>query len=375
MNILYVVTQGEMGGAQKYVLDLASAFEGQVACGREKPALLEKAKIQGLPTHSLRYLRRSINPLLDILAVFELRKLIRKLAPDIVHINSSKAGVIGTLAALGTNSKVVYTAHGFVFNEPLPFFVKLLYAAVERFSAKLRDFTITVSARDYQTGLKHHAVTKGKVKVIHNGIASIDFVERSQARKHLACLDNKIVFGSVGYFYPNKGFDILIDAVSTLPEDVQQKIQVVVIGTGQEFENCKLKIQNLGLTSIFILPGLVPEASRYLKAFDVFVLPSRKEGFSYTILEAMQAGLPIVATRVGGIPEAVGAEAILVEPQDPHALARALELVTQNPTERERLGHGALERSAEFNLTNMLGQTEQVYQAVMNDTTLFETPH
>src|SRR5665213_2048423 len=99
MKILYVITQADGGGAQKYVLALAKHFGGEIAAGTESMQLFEAARAAGIPTHPLKYLKRNINPLWDTLACFELLMLIRKLKPDIVHLNSSKAGFIGSLAA------------------------------------------------------------------------------------------------------------------------------------------------------------------------------------------------------------------------------------------------------------------------------------
>lgn len=120
MRILYVITQADGGGAQKYTLCLAKHFGGTVAAGNEAEKLFIDARRSGLTTFELKHLKRDVDPWHDVLAVWEIRQLIKSYNPDIVHLNSSKAGILGSFAAIGTKVKVVFTAHGFVFNEPLP---------------------------------------------------------------------------------------------------------------------------------------------------------------------------------------------------------------------------------------------------------------
>ena len=127
MRILYVITQADGGGAQKYTLALAKHFNGAIAAGNEAERLFIDAQRAGLKTFELTHLKRNINLWHDVLAVWEIRKLIKSYNPDIVHLNSSKAGILGSFACIGTKAKMIFTAHGFVFNEPLSLPVKNFY--------------------------------------------------------------------------------------------------------------------------------------------------------------------------------------------------------------------------------------------------------
>ncbi len=408
MKILYVITQAELGGAQKYVLSLAKHFGGTIASGSDSEELFEQAKKIGVPTYKLHNLKRDIHPINDLLAAWEIRKLIEIIKPDIVHLNSSKAGILGSLASFGLSAKggsasggktkVIFTAHGFVFLEPMPMWKKNFYLALEKTASSFRDFIITVSEIDKQSALKHKLIVENKIQTVHNGLKQINFLEKNEAMDVLKTrsgelkniqafsalqikppLPNpppqeegnkltgtKTIIGCVANFYKTKGLDVLLDAVSLLSENLKNQIQVILIGSGEEEKNLRFKIEDLRLTKIFKFTGNIPNASEYLKAFDIFVLPSRKEGFPYAILEAMQAGLPIVATNVGGIPEALGDVGILVKPENPKELSQALENLVLNKKFAISLGEKAKARSQLFSEEKMLSETKAIYEKVLS---------
>src|SRR5574337_45429 len=139
MKILYVITLADGGGAQQYTLELAKYFKGAIAAGTEEQKLFADAQAAGLPTFGLRHLKRNINPWHDLLAIFELRRLIRELKPDIIHLNSTKAGFLGSIAGWLAGTKVVFTAHGFRYLEPLSPAGKRFYLMVEKFASLFRD--------------------------------------------------------------------------------------------------------------------------------------------------------------------------------------------------------------------------------------------
>ena len=145
MRILYIVTQADDGGAQTYTLLLAKHFGGAIAAGPSSVRLFEQAQNSGLTTFKLEHLKRSIIPWDDFFAVKEIRELIKNYEPDIVHLNSSKAGFLGSFAAMWLKTKVVYTAHGFIFNEPMVWVKKAFFIALEKVASSFRDFIICVS--------------------------------------------------------------------------------------------------------------------------------------------------------------------------------------------------------------------------------------
>jgi len=257
------------------------------------------------------------------------------LKPDIVHLNSSKMGVLGSLAAERAGiQKIIYTAHGFVFNEPLGWLRKKLYMLAERVNAKHVSKIITVSEHDKKTGATA-GIPAHKMITIHNGASFRDdyFLSRAAARDELrAYIDivipkNAVIIGCIANFYHSKGIDILLKSMARRDE------HAIIIGDGENRKALEALIKKLRLTDTVSLPGVIPNASRLLRAFDVFVLPSRKEGLPYVLLEASAARVPVVATEVGGIPEVIqdGINGYLVRPNDPKELQKALQRALEKP--------------------------------------------
>ncbi|MDE2311648.1 MAG: glycosyltransferase family 4 protein [Patescibacteria group bacterium] len=365
MKILYIITQADNGGAQKYVLTLAKHFGGAIAAGNEKNELLTKAKTAGLKVFELKHLKRKVNLWHDLLAIWEITRLIKTFNPDLVHLNSTKAGLLGSLAGRLAGVKVVFTAHGFRYLEPLSPAGKRFYLLMEKLASRFRDRVIAVSQTDYNAAIVDRIIVSQKILVIHNGITQTEFYDQAAARAKLGLANDKIQIGAVAGLYLTKGLDVLIDAVAKLQSLWREKIFVTIIGDGPEYQNCQIKIADLGLAGQIKLTGNVDEAARCLKAFNVFVIPSRKEGLPFALLEAMQASLPIIAARVGGVPEALKDGGLLVPPENPKALAQALEQIMTDGNLATRLAMRARELSREFTQEKMLAETEKLYEAVL----------
>src|SRR3989338_4544782 len=224
IKILYLITQAEAGGAQRYIFDLATNlknenYEVMVASGTtsdyhdKKSWLLTKADEKNIKSYCLKNLVREINPLKDWLAYLEIKKLLKETQPDILHLNSSKAGVLGALAGRRTKiSKIIYTVHGFVFNEPMPSWKKKFYLWAEKFSASAKDKFICVSEFDRQTGIKNKIAPAQNFITIHHGLNQFKLLEKNQARESLKLPKDKIVVGTIANFYPAKGLIYLIQA-------------------------------------------------------------------------------------------------------------------------------------------------------------------
>ena len=313
-KILYIVTQSKWGGAQKYVIDLAQYFskdnEVHVAYGEEKnkdPKFLKTLEKLNIKSIAIPYLIRKIDLGKDYLGLMEILKIYNEGKYDLVHINSSKASLLGSLAGrmyaanvMNTKLRSIYTAHGFVFNEPLSKFKKKLYKFSEKISTAIQDIVITVSEADKQSAIDNEITYKEKIFTVHNGIDldNQNFYDRDTALEKLALDKNKKYFGTIAGFYKTKGHEYLIEAVKLLKEDkspILDQYQWVLIGDGPELNNIKEQIKNNDLDKYFKLLGSKNDASKYLKAFEAFVLPSVKEGLPYAILEAGLAKIKIIA--------------------------------------------------------------------------------
>jgi glycosyltransferase involved in cell wall biosynthesis len=368
-KILYLITQSEWGGAQKYVFDLArnfrDEFEVVVAFGGKGrlKKLLDKEEIQNI---TLSNLVREINPWKDFRAFWEICRLIKKEKPDIVHTNSSKAEILGNLsAALARVPKIVHTAHGFVFNEPMRFWKKRFYIFLERWANKFTSAIICVSDYDRAKALLHRIAPAKKLITIHNGIDAEKFYSE---KKEPPIESGKFIITTIANFYPTKGLPYLIEAAGLLSPQFND-LEFWILGDGKERPFLEKLIRHHALKNVKLWgskdeKGAYLKNSEYLEKSDLFVLPSVKEGFPYTILEAMAAGLPIVATRVGGVPEAItdGENGFLLPPADSYALARKISDLRESYAERSKMSRNNREKVRKlFSLETMLQKTKEVY--------------
>lgn len=393
-RILYVITQAEWGGAQTYVFDLSRSFlekgiEVGVVAGTEKSDLFNR--LAALESDKLtlfreKHLIRAINPYHDFLAFMRLIFIIWKFKPNVVHLNSSKAGILGTMAAKLCRRKVIYTAHGFVFNENLSILIYLAYLWAEKISSLFRDKIIAVSYYDFRSAIEKKVIKPEKLKVIHNGVdvkICEKFLSKVNARGKLrdwahsiglspeildilASPETKIV-GTIANFYENKGLKYLIESAGLLIEDMPSCI-FILIGTGELENKLKKIIKDKRMEKKFLILGKILEASQYLKAFDIFCLPSIKEGLSYTLIEALMAGLPILTTDVGGNPEIVhdGENGFIIKPKDIRALSKKMKLLLQNDEMRNRMGECSLHFAVNYKLERMAAETMEVYRTVLD---------
>ncbi|MEK7077645.1 MAG: glycosyltransferase family 4 protein, partial [Patescibacteria group bacterium] len=338
-KLLFVITQPVVGGAQKYVFDLAKNLKNKhqvtVACGGSVGGHLFKALAsEGVNTVHIRSLAREVRVLGDLKTFFELIKIFRKERPDIIHLNSSKVGFLGALAAffykLTTNNhepKTIFTAHGWIFKEDMPGWKRRLAVILEWKAALFKDRVICVSQDDFDQALKRKIAPPRKLYVIHNAVGETKFLSPKNARAEVGRMigreisDDVFIITNLGRLYTNKGLNYLIQAIQETRNKCPN-LKLIIFGDGPELENLKSQISNLKLADSVFLAGDVPEVAKYLTAFDALALSSTKEGFPYSILEAGLAGVPVVATNVGGVNEAIkdGETGILIEPKNSQAL-------------------------------------------------------
>jgi len=311
-KLLYLITKSNWGGAQKYVYELAStlaneydvvvAFGGGGVLGTEAPGMLKtKLDAVGIRTIFVPELTRDVSPLRELRAVFvALLGLFHAERPDILHVNSSKAGGEGAFAArLAGIPQIVYTVHGLPENESRPFIQKVFIRIATWLTFTLVHRVITITESDYKRA-RSYARSKEKVHLIYNGIAPMQFGDGEIIRK--AFPPGVKITGTIGELTKNKNQKVLIEEANTHPD-----MYVALVGDGEERKNLEQLIARYGLQERVKLFGFLP-AKEVLKGFDVFALPSIKEGLPYVLLEARMAGLPIVANRVGAVAEILDAD-------------------------------------------------------------------
>lgn len=357
MKILYGITKSNFGGAQRYVFDLVTAMKKRghdvaVLCGGQGPLVerLTKEKIKIIP---LDRLERDISIVKEFLSFFRILKILKEERPDVFHINSSKIGGLGTFAGrLVGIKKIIFTAHGWTFNEPRPVWQK----AIIKFFVWLTIFfshkTICVSEKTKQDVEKWPFI-KNKLVVIHNGILRFNLAERK---------DKIFTVGTIAELHRIKGLDILLTAWSKFTKN--HKARLIIIGEGEERQNLENMAKNMGASDSVIFKGFVDNAPSLLSGFDIFCLPSRSEAMPYALLEAGLAGLSVIATPVGGIPEIIesGINGVLVPVEDSETLFSTLILLAEDQDLRKRLGTNLkLSVQENFSFERMIENTLNLY--------------
>ncbi len=373
MKILYVITKSNWGGAQSYVYALAKkaveqGYDTAVALGGTgepgASAGLLAARLQeiGVRTIFLHTFARDVSLRREIHAFQELLAILRSEQPDILHLNSSKAGGIGALAGrIARVPNILFTAHGWAHREARSAPIRALIWLASWVTVLLADQVIVVSRRDYMDA-PTFPFGRHKIHLIHNGIdLETALPSRAQARAALAHYAPKLDpdaprIVAIGDLVANKAHAALLDALT----GVAEPFSCTIIGEGELRSQLEAQIRAQQLEKRVALVGFVSDAGTLLSGADLFVLPSRKEGLPFALLEAGRAGCASIASDTGGIREIIenGTSGYLVSPGDVERLrTRIVELLRDAPT-RSRLGGALQERVASvFSQKKMLDRT------------------
>ncbi len=370
-RILYIITKANWGGAQRYVYDLAAAAQAaghrvMVAVG-DTGLLSEKlmaAGIHVIPLTSLKQKRTFLSDLLSFSSLFSLIRIMREERPDIVHTNSAKAGGLGALAArLVGIPRIIFTAHGWEFNAPRSWLSRLGIRLFSWLTILLSHTTICVSDA-VRRDMVWMPYTRKKFVVIHNGIDCRALRSREEARAVLAPRSvGKYWIGMISELHSTKRIEDAIHAMKIIAEAHPEAI-LVVIGEGRERVKLEDFIRELHLRNHVSLAGFRPNAASLLPAFDLFIHSSQSEALGFVLLEAGCASLPVVATKVGGIPEIIPDDdhGLLVPSHNPEALAVAIDSLINNPLLAHELGARLHARVLhDFSLSKMLEKTIALY--------------
>jgi glycosyltransferase involved in cell wall biosynthesis len=341
-RLLVLITLAEVGGAQTYVMSLLPAlterFDVCVAAWGPGP-LREAAERAGARYVPLEHVRRAIHPVHDLLGLVELVRLCRRERPHVVHANSSKAGILGRVAAALARVPIrVFTVHGWAF-KAYSGLASRLYLWADRAMRPLTSVTICVADNELRAGLAAGTCSAGRTVVIRNAVDV-----RAARRAPLNGRPPAIM--SVGRLKEPKDFVGLVRALGRLERG---SFRAQIVGDGPDRGAVEAELARLGLHGSVELAGTVEDVAERLAAADVFVLSSYSEGMPMSVLEAMAAGLPVVATAVGGLPELVvdGETGLLVPPGRQEELAAALRRVVDDEELRRRLGAAGRARAEE----------------------------
>ncbi len=369
-RILQVLTRLAVRGVPRHVLDLSAGLlarghQVEIIAGRSEPgegSLWEEAERRQLPAIYLPALQRAVSPSADTAAFVGLYQKIRRTRPDLVHTHISKAGVLGRLAArLAGVPVVVHTYHGQVEELEGASLKSRLLRGGEKLAARRTDALIAVSG---ETAAGLEALGLGashQYRVIRNGIDLEYFTPDLDAAP--AVVPGSPLLGAIASLTPEKGLDLLLGALGSLAPRYPQ-LGLCVVGDGPLRGELEAQARGLGLEARVHFAGNVADVRPYLQAFDLLVVPSRREGQGRVLMEAMAMGRPVVAARVGGIPELVhhGHNGWLVPPEDPAALGQAIAALLDDAGLRTALAQeGRRGAEREFGLEQMVTQVEQLY--------------
>jgi L-malate glycosyltransferase len=364
LSVVHVLAPGEYGGLESVVRLMVT---GQRRRGHEvlvvpilsrwtlRPAWLATLADSGVPVEPIVAAPRAYLSQWRLLV-----ELFRERRPSVVHTHGYHADVLAGHAARRARVTATATVHGFVGGDRK----NRLYEMLQRWALRRFDAVMAVS-RAMAADLRRSGVPDRRLHVVPNAFASdVELLTRADARRELGLADAAFRVGWIGRLSPEKGPDVMLHALSLIPDDT---VRLSVIGSGPERERLESLASRLGIERRVAWHGVRLGAARLAPAFDAIVLSSRAEGTPVVLFEAMAATTPIVATRVGGIPDVVTeAEAALVPPEDPAALAAALQAIRSDRTTAATRAAAARRRLAqEFSTARWLDRIDGVYATAM----------
>lgn len=374
LRVLLVV-ESSAGGTGRHVMDLAEgllARECEVhliysARRMDKMFADRLAKLETLKHVSLP-MRRRIHPG-DFGMARAVRRYLREFGPfDVIHGHSSKGGAVARLAAIGAGVPAFYTIHGLTVADPgLSRWKRLMYLCIEVLLSRFSTRIIAVSPEE-QRMTARMGIGASRLVCIPNGVGSLEFTGRDEARRAIGASDEEFVVGFVGRLVEQKAPDVLLRAFARVAGAAPQ-VRVVMVGSGPLEDSLRQLASDLRISQKIIWLG-ERDARQVFTAFDLFAISSRKEGLPYVVLEAMQAGLPVVATASSCVEILVehNSNGMVVSPGAVDGFADAMLQIVRDPERRARFGLASQQKCKLFTLERMVAQTLAVYENAIDPT-------
>ena len=349
-----LVLEATIGGTRRHLRDLATGLAARgvgvhvaYSAGRDPDFARDVALFaeRGIGCTEIP-MRRAPSPFHDLAAIVRLRRLIRHLRPAVVHLHSTKAGLVGRIAAIGTGVRVLYSPHCFAFE--MDSRLRPLYRLAERALAPLTDILVAVCENEADAG-RAIGYRADKIRVVHNGI-------EAPAKPPAAERDGTIVF--IGRNCRQKGVDVMLEAFKRL-KCVRSDARLTVMSDLDE--SLRAAFASVGAE---VLPfGTAADAAALLSRASILAMPSRWEAFPYLMLEALASGAAVVASDVGGVGECIAdhENGLLVPPDDPGELAMALQELLVSDQLRKRLAASGAQSATRFTLSSMVDGIATLY--------------
>ena len=363
MRIVFLITRSdEIGGAHIHVRDMAlelisDGYDVYIIIGGDG-IFAEILKDAGIRVVCLNHLVRQVNPFHDLCAFFEIRKTLKHLRPDLLSIHSAKAGVLGRIASLGMNFPVIFTAHGWSFTEGIPLLKRKISLQLEKLLASLSTRIICVSEYDRNLALSNNLVNDNRMLAIHNGMPDL------KDPKNMA---NPAVvqpsFLMVARFDEQKDQELLLKAIS-----IVDGCRLTLIGSGNRLQHAKDMAVALKINNRVEFMERVIATEEIFARYQGYILISKWEGLPRSIIEAMRAGMPVIASDVGGCSEEVkdGNNGFLIPRGDLKTLVSKLSLLASSPDLRLRMGNESRHcYKTNFTFEKMYGKNVRVYKEII----------
>ena len=382
VKVLRIIARLNIGGPAIHTILLTeklnrNLFDSVLVAGSEDEQegnmldLMGERKISSL---ILPELGREISFWHDLLTFFKVYRIIRKFKPQIVHSHTAKAGTIGRLAAkLAGVPIVIHTFHGHVFHSYFSRLKTNFFLLIERFCGRFTDRVITISQRQFDDIRGFKVIREDRIVVVSLGLDLEGFVKFShrngEVRRELGVSDNCKLVGIVGRLVPIKNHNLFFDAARRITEKLTD-VRFVVVGDGELRDELRGFIQKLGIEDKVSFLGWRNDLAKIYSDLDVLVLTSLNEGTPVAVIEAMASEVPVVATRVGGVPDLVddGVTGYLVESGDKVGLVEAITKVLNNPEEAHMMGEaGRRKVYPDYDISNLVQHLEGLYKELLRE--------
>ena len=376
IHVCHIVTLLELGGAQQNTLYTVGHLDRRryrVSLVAGKGGLLdsEALALPDVEVHLLPELVREVDPASDLKALGRLTALLLRLQPDVVHTHSSKAGVLGRWAAwLAGVGTVIHSIHGFGFHPEMPLLQRGFYRALEAGTSAVTTRFLAVSQASLDAGVSQGILTPERSTLVRSGIRLAAFrgaVPDPVLRRELSIPPEAPLVGMIACLKPQKAPLDFVDAARRVARRVPTA-HFLLVGDGEQRAVVEEAAREAGLSSRLHLTGWRRDIPAILAELSLLVLTSLWEGLPRVVPEAMAAGLPVVATRVDGTPEAVrdGETGFLVDPHDVQDMAEKIEYLLTHPAVARRMGESGRSRVEEFDIDAMVQRQEAIYESLLS---------
>lgn len=386
-KILHVITRMDRGGSAQNTMEnclgLLDKYEVVLVCGnslesgmtREETAIVEgefqAGEEKGMKVIRVAALRRRISPVHDLIALCAIWRIIWQQKPDIVHTHTSKAGILGRLAAWFSRVPVIiHTSHGHVFYGHFSAAASQFFLLLEKVFARVTQRMVALTEGEKQDYIRYQLCPEEKIVTIHSGVPVDKFlqaeVDIARQKQTLGIDPKRFVVGTVGWLSPIKGPQHLLQAMHIVWQS-SPECELVYVGKGELEEDLKRAVQDSGAADKVRFLGWRDDVHTILPVFDLFVLASLNEGMGRVLVEAMAAGKPLVASKVGGVSDLVvpGRTGYLVPPADEKALAEAILLIRNDPRRAHEMGEAGRRLCRNYSVAAMLQKLVALYEETL----------